>query len=77
MSQEGSDGKTHEGSIIKAPYLKNLLKRKIEVSFADNKCVGIFEGDDENFISVITREGQKLVSKHSIIRIIPIYMKPE
>jgi hypothetical protein len=34
-------GKTHEAPIIKAPYLKSLLKRTIEVGFADSKCVGI------------------------------------
>jgi hypothetical protein len=65
-------GKTHEKPIIKAPYLKNLLNRTIEVGFADSKCVGILEGDDQDFISVITKEGQELISKHVIKRIIPI-----
>ena len=72
-----SKGVPHEMPIIKAPYLKNLLNKTIEVGFADSKCVGILEGEDEAFISVITREGQELISKHSIKRIIPIYMQPD
>ena len=72
-----SKGKSHEGLIVKTPYLKNLLNREIEVGFADSKCVGILEGEDGAFISVITREGQELISKHSIKRIIPIYMQPD
>ena len=72
-----SKGKAHEAQIIKAPYLKNLLNKEIEVGFADSKCVGILEGEDEAFISVITKEGQELISKHSIKRIIPIYMQPD
>jgi hypothetical protein len=70
-------GERHEAPIIKAPYLKNLIDRSIEVGFEDNKCIGILEGEDESFISVITREGQELISKHSIKRIIPIYMQSE
>ncbi len=72
-----SKGKPHEGLIFKAPYLKNLLNKEIEVGFADSKCTGILEGEDEAFISVITREGQELISKHSIKRIIPHYMEPD
>jgi hypothetical protein len=72
-----SKGKSHEAPIIKAPYLKNLLNKNIEVGFSDSKCVGILEGEDEAFISVITREGQELISKHSIKRIIPIYMQQD
>jgi len=72
-----SKGKAHEAPIIKAPYVKNLFNKNIEVGFADSKCVGILEGEDEDFISVITREGQELISKHSIKRIIPIYMQQD
>lgn len=72
-----SKGKSHEAPIIKAPYLKNLLNKQIEVSFADRACKGIFEGEDEDFISIITKEGQEIISKHSIKRIIPIYMQSD
>lgn len=72
-----SNGKSHEAPIIKAPYLKNLLNKDIEVGFADSKCIGILEGEDESFISVITREGQEMISIHSIKRIIPIYTQPD
>ena len=72
-----SKGKEHEAQIIKAPYLKNLLNKPIEVGFADSKCVGFLEGEDETFISVITKEGQELISKHSIKRIIPIYTESD
>lgn len=68
-------GTGHEAPIIKAPYLKNLLHKQIEVAFADSKCIGIFDGEDEDFISIITKEGQEIISKHSIKRIIPIYMQ--
>lgn len=67
-------GIAHEAPIIKAPYLKNLLKKQIEVAFADRACKGIFEGEDEDFISIITKEGQEIISKHSIKRIMPIYV---
>lgn len=70
-------GTRHEAPIIKAPYLKNLLNKQIEVAFADNKCIGIFEGEDEDFISIITKEGQEMISKHGIKRIIPIYMQSD
>jgi hypothetical protein len=56
---------------------ENLLNKEVEVGFADSKCVGILEGEDESFISVITREGQEMISKHSIKRIIPIYTQPD
>ena len=72
-----SKGERHEAPIVKSPYLKNLFNRSIEVGFADNKCIGILEGEDESFISVITKEGQELISKHSIKRIVPIYTQPE
>ena len=72
-----SKGERHEAPIVKAPYLKNLFNKSIEVGFADNKCIGILEGEDESFISVITKEGQELISKHSIKRIVPIYTQPE
>jgi hypothetical protein len=72
-----SKGKSHEAPIIKAPYLKNLLNKEVEVGFADSKCVGILEGEDESFVSIITREGQELISKHSIKRVIPIYTQPD
>jgi hypothetical protein len=70
-----SKGERHEAPIIKAPYLKTLLNKTIEVGFADSKCIGIFEGEDPDFISIITKEGQELISKHNIKRIIPIYMQ--
>lgn len=70
-------GTAYEAPIIKAPYLKSLLNKQIEVAFGDSKCIGIFEGEDENFISIITREGQEIISKHSIKRIIPIYMQSD
>ena len=47
----------YEAPIIEAPYLKNLFNKTIEVGFADSKCVGILEGEDPEFISVITKEG--------------------
>ncbi len=68
-------GAVHEAPTIKAPYLKNLLNRQIEVAFADSKCIGVFEGEDADFISLITKEGQEFISKHSIKKIIPIYMQ--
>ncbi len=72
-----SKGIQHEAPIVKAPYLENLLNKKIDVAFADRSCKGIFEGEDLDFISIITKEGQELISKHSIKRIIPIYMQSE
>ncbi len=45
-------GGVHEAPMIPAHYLKNLLDRQVEVSFADSKCIGVFEGEDENFISL-------------------------
>jgi hypothetical protein len=36
-------GIAHEAPIIKSPYLKNLLKKQIEVAFADRACKGIAE----------------------------------
>jgi hypothetical protein len=71
-----SKGNPHETPIIKSPYLKNLLNKTIDVAFADRSCIGTFEGEDQDFISLITKEGQELISKHSIKRIIPRY-KPE
>lgn len=70
-------GTVHEAPIIKAPYLKNLLNKHIEVAFGDSKCIGVFEGADGDFISIITKEGQEIISKHSIKRIMPIYMEPD
>ncbi len=70
-------GTAHEAPIIKAPYLKNLLDKHIEVAFGDSKCIGIFEGEDEAFVSIITKEGQEIISKHSIKRIMPIYVKSD
>jgi hypothetical protein len=72
-----SKGGRHEASIIKALYLKNLLDKTIDVAFADRSCKGVFEGEDPDFISIITKEGQELISKHSIKRIIPIYVQSE
>jgi hypothetical protein len=71
-----SKGIQHEVPIVKAPYLKSLLNKEINVAFADRSCKGVFEGEDQDFISIITKEGQELISKHSIKRIIPRY-KPE
>lgn len=70
-------GNVHEAPKIKAPYLKNLLNKYVEVSFGDSKCIGIFEGEDEDFILIITKEGQELITKHSIKRIIPIYAQSD
>ncbi len=39
----------HEVPIIKAPYLENLLKRQIEVPFANSKCIETFEEEDKDF----------------------------
>lgn len=72
-----SKGKEHEAPIIKGPYLKNLRNKQIDVSFADRSCKGILEGEDEDFISVITKEGQELISKHSIKRILPMYVQSD
>jgi hypothetical protein len=72
-----SKGNAHEAPVVKAPYLKNLLNRQIEVSFGDNKCIGVFEGEDEDFISIITKEGQEMISKHSIKKILPIYTQSD
>lgn len=66
-------GGTHEAPIIKAPYLKNLHDKRINVAFADRSCIGILDGEDEDFVSIITKEGQEIISKHSIKRIIPMY----
>jgi hypothetical protein len=70
-------GKIHEAPIIKAPYLKNLLNRQIEIALDDRGCTGLFEGEDEDFISIITKEGQEFISKHEIKRIMPIYMQSD
>jgi hypothetical protein len=70
-------GEPHEAPIIKAPYLKNLLNKTIDVVFADRSCKGIFEGEDQDFISLVTKEGQEFISKHSIKRIVPIYSKSD
>jgi len=66
-----SKGNDQEVPVIKAPYLKNLLNKEITVSYADKVCAGVLEGEDESFISIITKEGQEMISKHSISRIIP------
>ncbi len=68
-----SKGVAHEAPIIKAPYLKNLHNKKIDVAFADRSCKGVLEGEDEDFISIITKEGQEIISKHSIKRILQMY----
>ncbi len=68
-------GTEHEAPIIYPPYLKNLLNKQIEVVFGDSKCIGILGGEDEDFISLITKEGQEMISKHSIKRIMPIFME--
>jgi hypothetical protein len=70
-------GAPHEAPIIKAPYLNNLLNKTIDVVFSDRSCIGVFEGEDPDFISIVTKEGQELISKHSIKRIMPIYVKSE
>jgi hypothetical protein len=66
-------GNIYEGPAIKTPYFKNLMDKMIEVSFAFHKCTGILEGEDRDFISVLTKDGQELISKRSIIKIVPIY----
>jgi hypothetical protein len=70
-------GGPHEAPIIKAPYLKNLLNKTIDVAFTDRSCKCVFEGEDQDFISIITKEGQELISKHSIKRKLPIYVQSE
>ena len=70
-------GEPHEAPIIKAPYLKNLLNKPIDVVFEDRSSIGVFEGEDPDFISIITEEGQEFISKHGIKRIMPIYTEGE
>lgn len=41
-----SIGEPHEAPIIKAPYLKYLLNKTIDVVFADRSCIGFFLGED-------------------------------
>jgi|GEM_PF-2147945 len=73
VTVKDTKGNKHEVPRIKAPYLKNLLNKEITVSYGDNVCTGILEGEDESFISVITKEGQEMISKHSVSRIRPYY----
>jgi sRNA-binding regulator protein Hfq len=76
-TMKDAKGISHETPIIKAPYLNNLLNKTIEVAFSDRSCKGVFEGQDQDFISIVTKEGQELISKHSIKRIVPIYVQSE
>lgn len=77
VTVKDTKGNKHEVPLIKAPYMKNLFNKEITVSYADNVCTGVLEGEDESFISVITKDGQEMISKHSISRIRPYYKQIE
>ena len=70
-------GNTYEEPAVRPPYLKNLVSKFIEISFTAHTCTGILEGEDEDFVSILTKDGQEIISKSSIIKIVPIYTPQE
>jgi hypothetical protein len=53
---------SHDRRTIRDGMKHLLLDNAIEVRFADGNGTGIFSREDQDFISVITRQNQQLIA---------------